>query len=268
MPFLSPQRRAAGGAAALLAPSPTPLSARLLATLLAALLSAPFCATAAAPSPQEILRQVDRYRLPLNSFEASVRIVPVQGGVEQEAGTYIVRGANHNQALVEATSVEQRGQKFLTTDSGIFFYAPRTRRAIRLTPLQTLRGKASIGDLARISFENDYEVALAETAQPGCPADSCVALALSSKNEAATYTRITLLVGRQRGQYVPLKAMLYVASGKLLKLAVFDAASGGLPPTTHYSDPQQTADETRVVFEKIRAVDFPASTFNPRSLEQ
>jgi outer membrane lipoprotein-sorting protein len=259
MPFLPPRRRAVAGAA----------TVTLLAPLLAALLAAPLCATAAAaPSPQEILRQVDRYRLPLNSFEAWVRIVPVQGGVEQEAGTYIVRGANHNQALVEATSVEQRGQKFLTTDSGIFFYAPRTRRAIRLTPLQTLRGKASIGDLARISFENDYEVALAEAAQPGCPADSCVALALRSKNEAATYTRITLLVGRQRGQFVPLRAMLYVASGKLLKLAVFDPASGGLPPTTHYSDPQQTADETRVVFEKIRAVDFPASTFNPRSLEQ
>ncbi|MBA5605176.1 outer membrane lipoprotein-sorting protein [Duganella sp. FT3S] len=233
----------------------------LLAGVLAA--SPAFSAT---PSAQEILRQVDHYRLPLDSFEAAVRIVPVQGGKEQEPGTYVVRGANRNQALVEATSVDQRGEKFLTTDGGIFFYAPRTRRAIRLTPLQTLRGKASIGDLARISFANDYDATLAET-PPGCAAD-CLALDLRSRNEAATYTRITLLVGRQHGQYVPLKAMLHVASGKLLKVAVFDAASGGLPPTTRYLDPQLPDDETRVVYEKIRSVAFPANTFNPRSLEQ
>ena len=97
-------------------------------------------ALAAVPSAQDILRQVDHYRLPLDSFEAAVRIVPVQGGKEQEPGTYVVRGANHNQALVEATSVDQRGEKFLTTDGGILFYAPLTRRAIRLTPLQTLPG--------------------------------------------------------------------------------------------------------------------------------
>ncbi|MES2114790.1 MAG: outer membrane lipoprotein-sorting protein [Pseudomonadota bacterium] len=234
-------------------------------TLLAAVLVA--CpALAAVPSAQDILRQVDHYRLPLDSFEAAVRIVPVQGGKEQEPGTYVVRGANHNQALVEATSVDQRGEKFLTTDGGIFFYAPRTRRAIRLTPLQTLRGKASIGDLARISFANDYDATLAD-APAGC-ADGCIALDLRSKNEAATYTRITLLVGRQRGQYVPLKAMLHVASGKLLKVALFDTASGGLPPTTRYLDPQLPDDETRVVYEKIKAVEFPPSTFNPRSLEQ
>ena len=220
------------------------------------------------PSAQDILRQVDRYRLPLNSFEASVRITPEQNGKEQEAGTYLIRGANHNQVLVEATSIDQRGQKFLTTDSGLFFYAPRTKRAIRLTPLQTLRGKASIGDLARISFEHDYSAVLTVLPPQSCAGNNCLALELSSKNDAATYTKITLVVSKDRGQYLPLKAMLYVASGKLLKIAKFDTASGGLPPTTHYLDPQDTSAETRVVFETITAVDFPPNTFNPRSLEQ
>lgn len=224
-------------------------------------------ALAAPPSAPEILRQVDRYRMPLDSFEAAVRIVPVQNGKEQEAGTYVIRGANHNQVLVEATSVDQRGQKYLTTDGGIFFYAPRTRRAIRLTPLQTLRGKASIGDLARISFENDYDAVLADARPASCTGD-CLALTLRSKNEAATYTRVTLLVNKLRGQYVPVKAMLYVASGKLLKVAEFDAATGGLPPLTRYFDPQLPEEETRVVYEKIKAMEFSASTFNPRSLEQ
>jgi outer membrane lipoprotein-sorting protein len=225
-------------------------------------------AAAGNPSAQDILQQVDRYRLPLNSFEASVRIIPEKNGKEQESGTYLIRGANHNQVLVEATSIDQRGQKFLTTDSGLFFYAPRTKRAIRLTPLQTLRGKAAIGDLARINFEHDYSATPTELPPQSCADDNCLALELNSKNDAATYTRITLVVTKQRDQYRPVKAMLYVASGKLLKIARFDAAGAGLPPTTHYLDPQDPSEATRVVFEKINAVEFPANTFNPRSLEQ
>jgi hypothetical protein len=108
---------------------------------------------------------------------------------------------------------------------------------------------------------------LAETPPASCTGD-CIALALSSKSEAATYTRITLQVKKQRGQYVPVKAMLYVASGKLLKVAEFDAATGGLPPVTRYFDPQLPEEETHVVYEKIKAMEFSASTFNPRSLEQ
>lgn len=237
-----------------------------IATLLT--LAVPGRMQAATPPPQEILRQVDHYRLPYASFQATVRITPLNQGQEQEAGTYVIRGANHNQALVEATSPDQRGQKFLTTDSGLFFYAPRTRRAIRLTPLQTLRGKAAIGDLARISFEHDYQASMSELPPDSCPDQSCLALTLTSKNEAATYTRITLLVSRRHGQYLPLSARLYVASGKLLKIARFEPGSAGLPPSTRYLDPQDPAQETRVVYEKIIAAEFPANTFNPRSLEQ
>lgn len=222
-------------------------------------------AHASALSAADILQQVDQYRMPVNSFEANVRI---EAGKDQEPGTYVIRGANYNQVLVEATSVDQRGQKFLTTDSGLFFYAPRTRRAIRLTPLQTLLGKANIGDLSRIRFSHDYDATLLDGEADGCPAKACVALELRSRSEASTYSKITLLAARQDGHFVPLRAMLYVASGKLLKIATFDAAKGGLPPTTRYADPQQPGEETRVVFEKLKAAEFPANMFNPRTLEQ
>lgn len=229
------------------------------------LMMAAGAAQASVPDAADILLQVDQYRMPVDSFEAKVRI---EAGKGEEPGTYVIRGANYNQVLVEATSVDQRGQKFLTTDSGLFFYAPRTRRAIRLTPLQTLLGKASIGDLSRIRFSHDYDAAVLEGGTDDCPARNCIALELRSRSEAATYAKITLLAARQDGRYVPLKAMLYVASGKLLKIATFDPAKGGLPPTTRYADPQRAGEETRVVFEKVRAAEFPANMFNPRTLEQ
>lgn len=105
-----------------------------------------------------------------NSFEASVRATPVKN--KQDQAPYLIRSASHKPVLVEATSVDQRGQKFLVTDGGLYFYAPQSKRAIRLTPLQTLRGRASIGDLARISFEHDYSATPTEVPVQTCPQDS------------------------------------------------------------------------------------------------
>lgn len=218
--------------------------------------------------PEDILRQVDRYRMPLPSFEAAIRITPFKDGQPQEPGTYLIRGAGHNQVLVEATSFDQMGQKFLTTDSGLFFYAPRTKRAIRLTPLQSLRGQASIGDIARINFDNDYIASATALPPQSCPENDCIALQLNSKNSEASYTRIVLVVRQRHGQYLPVTALLYVNSGKLLKIARFDTANGNLPPTTRYIDPSDPTTETRVVFEKLTAARFPANMFNPRTLEQ
>ncbi|MDK2123263.1 outer membrane lipoprotein-sorting protein [Parachitinimonas caeni] len=240
-------------------PSLLPLTLLLAATPL----------TQAANLPvEDILRQVDHYRMPVPSFEASVRITPLRDGKEQEPGTYLIKGGGPNQVLVEATSFDQRGQKFLTTDNGLFFYAPRTKRAIRLTPLQTLRGQASIGDIARISFASDYTASEMELPPQSCPDSPCLALQLTSKNREATYTRIELIVSRQKSRYVPIKAMLHVASGKLLKIAQFTPASGNLPPSTLYLDPQDASEQTRVEFEKLSAATFPPALFNPRSLEQ
>jgi hypothetical protein len=220
------------------------------------------------PAPDAILRSIDNYRMPFRNFEAAVRITPFKEGKAREAGTYLIRSAGYDQVLVEATSFDQAGQKFLTTQGGLFFYAPRTKRAIRLTPLQSLRGQASIGDIARISFENDYTATATEPPAQACPDADCFALELLSKNAGATYSRIVLTVSGRHGQYRPLAAMLYVASGKLLKVAHFDPAAAGLPPATRYADPRNSGEETQVVFEKIAVAQFGPAMFNPRALDR
>lgn len=230
----------------------------------------PTDAQAMAPkmSPEKILRQVDAYRMPFRSFEASIRVTPLKEGQEQPSGTYIIRGTGFAQILVEATSFDQIGQKFLTNGPDLFFYAPRTKRAIRLTPLQSLRGQASIGDIARLSFENDYSADEVPLPVSTCPNNDCVALELKSKNLGATYEKIILIVQFQKGGYRPISASLFVASGKLFKLAYFSESKNGLPPTTQYIDPQTPKDITTVEFEKISFAKFSESLFNPRGLER
>lgn len=218
-------------------------------------------------APDNILRQVDQMRFPKGGFEASIIVTPIKDGQPQEPGHYIVRSNGSNQALVEAMSSDQLGQKFLTTDSGIFFYAPRTKRAIRLTPLQTLRGQASVGDISRLHFSLDYEIE-ASSAKADCGGKICIELTLISKNEGSTYTRINLTVRRHASGYEPIRAELFVASGKLMKIVEFSPSQPGMPALARYIDAVNLRLQTTVVYETIRSAQFPSNMFNPRALEQ
>lgn len=217
--------------------------------------------------PNQIIREIDQNRLPKESFEAFVKITPIKASVEQEPGRYSVKSNGQGQVLVEALDRAQQGDKYLTTASGLFFFSPRTKRAIRLTPLQTLIGQASVGDIARISFSVDYDAVLGAPVT-SCAQPDCLVLDLASKNESSTYNRIVLLVKRSGNRYNPVGASLYLASGKLIKSVEFGTPILGLPPPARYRDAVNGGLETMVVYESVKAAKFPPNLFNPRILEQ
>lgn len=213
-----------------------------------------------------MIEQIDKQRLPHGGFEAEIVITPRINGVEQEPGRYSVKTNGTGQVLVEAKNPDQRGQKFLTTDSGVFFFAPRTKRAIRITPLQSLRGQASIGDISRLRFAADYQAEKSSTTVESCK--ECVVFELVSKNEAATYAKIQLAARQVAKLYEPVMAKLFLASGKLTKTVEFGTPEKGLPASTRYIDAINTKLETKVAYLSIKQASFPTSMFNPRSLEQ
>lgn len=221
----------------------------------------------AEPSPSEVLRQIDEHRLPAGGFEAEIIIAPFKDGEAQDPGNYVVKANGNNLVLVEAKNIDQRGQKFLTTTSGIFFYAPRTKRAIRMTPLQTLRGQASIGDISRLHFADDYDASRPEALQNRCKDEGCMVLELTSKSEAATYAKIVLMAKRGPRGYDVANADLYLASGKHAKIVKFESSRNNLPPAARYIDVINKRLETTVTYQSIKPATFPASMFNPRSLE-
>lgn len=226
-------------------------------------------AAAAEHSLERVMRDVDRQRLPDGGFEAQLLIAVFREGRVAEEGQYLIRANGSGLALVEALSADQRGQKFLTTSSGLFFFAPRTKRAIRITPLQTLRGQASIGDIARLRLSSDYEPAFNNWQTADCGSGtSCLSLTLSSRHEAATYARIELTVRATKAGYVPDVARLHLASGRLAKTVVYTPGTPGLPLTARYTDAINPQLQTTVVYESTKPARYPDSMFNPRSLEQ
>jgi hypothetical protein len=115
----------------------------------------------AQPDAAAIVRHVDELRWPgLQNAEEDLRLTNVRGKRQDE---YRYRGFIRLDmgGLIIALDGDTRGQKYLSTKNEYWLYAPRTKRAIRLTPLQAVRGQASIGDLSRLQFGADYNAAFA-----------------------------------------------------------------------------------------------------------
>jgi hypothetical protein len=114
---------------------------------------------------------------------------------------------------------------------------PNSQRPLRITPMQKLLGDASTGDIATMSWAEDYtgklvgeeacEAPASNSADASTTAGSvaqkqastCLHLSLIAARKGVTYQRIELWLGKTRHE--PVRADLYVLSDKLAKQARF-----------------------------------------------
>ena len=108
-------------------------------------------------------------------------------------------------------------------DDKFWIIMPKSRRPIRITPLQKLLGEASTGDIANMTWSEDYEGVV--KGQSELNGVRCLELDLHSIRKGTTYARIRLWV--EEKSYRPVKANLYVESGKLAKEATFSLGEIG-----------------------------------------
>lgn len=166
----------------------------------------------------DVLKKVDERRLIENlSFE--MEITSMDG--DKQIDRYTIAGfvksdLTTNKALVyfvQPSAVKDR--KMLMEGNYIWVLFPRTKNAIRLSPMQVLLGEASNGDVARTSFSTDYDVVSVTTEKRA--SQMCYRLNLKTKESAqgSTYGQIDLWVDKQT--YLPLYADFYTDSGKLMK---------------------------------------------------
>lgn len=226
-------------------------------------------ALAAEPNAAAIVGKVNSFRMPR---EGNLRIAMVlqsrKGARSDGASSYIALLRPGVGTLVQAVDGEQRGQKYLSTANGYWLYAPRTKRALRLTPLQLLRGQASIGDVSRLSYSEDYTAAFAASPRQTVNGVDCWMLTLGAKSPRSTYASITLAVNRATGS--PVRAQLNARSGRLLKTATFgpvaDISGYRVVKATTYTDGVDSSKATTVSFNSIAKAATPVGLFNPQSL--
>jgi hypothetical protein len=94
---------------------------------------------------------------------------------------------------------------------------PSSQRPLRITPMQKLLGEASTGDIASLTWAEDYDGAVAgEEVKEGVP---CLRLDITGQRKGVSYPRIVLFLAKNDRR--PIEAELYVASDKLAKQASF-----------------------------------------------
>jgi outer membrane lipoprotein-sorting protein len=245
------------------------MNTRTIIVLASLLAGAGAPALAAEPSPGAIVGKVDSLRMPK---EGNLRIGMVlesrRGSKSDGASSYVALLRVGVGTLVQAVDGEQRGQKYLSTAGGYWLYAPRTKRALRLTPLQLLRGQASIGDVSRLSYAEDYTAAFAANPRQTVNGVDCWMLTLGAKSPQSTYASIALAVNRATGS--PVRAQLKARSGRLLKTATFGPVANisgyRVVKATTYTDGVDTSKATTVMFNSIAKAATPAGLFKPQSL--
>lgn len=217
---------------------------------------------ARAQDAAEILRRVDAFRNPLDSFTVDVELTSYRGE-KSESSKVRVYAQNNDKSLVEFRSpASEKGRHLLMVRDAMWIYLPGTNRPIRISPMQRLMGDASNGDVARTNYSTDYVPQLVNDEKTEFP--GAFVLDLKARDPDLSYTRIKLWVDKEA--YRPIRAEFYVSSGKLMKRAVFkgfETLSGRSAVTTiEIQDAVRPGQRTVMQYSNLQAQKHPEKMFN------
>lgn len=164
-----------------------------------------------------LLEEADAYRLPAESLRVDIEVRVYKADALDKTRRYAVFVKPGRRSLVVFRSPSERGQKMLMLGDDYWLVLPTSQRPLRITPMQKLLGDASTGDVASMTWAEDYDGRIAgEAVIDGVP---CLKLDISGQRKGVSYPRIVLSLAKSDRR--PVHAELYVASDKLAKTASF-----------------------------------------------
>jgi hypothetical protein len=251
----------------------TPTLTRLIATTVMAL-AAQAPAHAQSQDVPTLLKAADKYRMSADNLqvETQVSVVNADGSPDKER-RYKVFAQAGRKSLVLMQSPAEKGQKVLMLGDDFWLLMPDSQRPLRITPMQKLLGDASTGDIATMSWADDYtgsvvgEERCEASVATSTSAVPCLHLSLNAARKGVTYQRIELWLGKTRHE--PLKADLYVLSDKLAKQATFVLDKPSNPTQVQemvLTDQVSNHKTTHVRYLNRKERQVPAEWLNPMFL--
>ncbi|WP_199873394.1 outer membrane lipoprotein-sorting protein [Ideonella sp. A 288] len=213
-----------------------------------------------------LLKAADRYRTGADNLqvETQVTLLRQDGSVDKER-RYTVFTQAQRKSLVLMRSPAEAGQKVLMLGDDFWLLLPGSARPMRITPSQKLLGEASTGDIATMSWADDYAGTV--VAEETCGARPCLHLSLAATRKGLSYQRIELWLGQQHHE--PIAADLYVLSDKLAKQARFTLDKPAAPTRVDEMvlvDKLGANKETRVRYLSRQTRQVPDTWLNPMFL--
>jgi hypothetical protein len=231
-------------------------------SLIVSLLLAGSAAAADVPS---LLKAADAFRLPADALKVEMQVLLYKSSALDKERRYTVYLKPGRRSLVLMQSPSEKGQKVLMLADDFWQIMPQSQRPIRITALQKLLGDASAGDIATMSWSEDYTGAVVgEQNVNGTP---CLHLALSAQRKGVSYQRVELYLAKADSR--PVKADLYVASNKLAKQATFTVEEvDGRPQVSAMTltDEIQTGRQTVIRYLKRESRAIADEFYNPMFL--
>ncbi len=164
-----------------------------------------------------LLKQADDYRLAISSGRVETEVRSFKSGALDKTRLYAVYLKPGRRSLVLFRTASERGQKMLMLGDDYWLMMPASQRPLRITAMQKLLGEASTGDIATMTWSEDYEGTV--SGEETIDGETCLKLDLLGQRKGVSYPRIVLYLAKKDRH--PVQAELYVASDKLAKLARF-----------------------------------------------
>ncbi|MBU1237573.1 MAG: outer membrane lipoprotein-sorting protein [Gammaproteobacteria bacterium] len=233
----------------------------------------------AAESVAALLKAADAFRLPAESVRVETHVELYKNDALDKERLYTVYVKPGRRSLVLMKSPSEAGQKVLMLADQFWLLMPQSQRPIRITASQKLLGEASTGDIATMTWSDDYNgVVKDEVDCPSPPADladvptpatthRCLHLDLAQARNGVTYARVELYL--DAASKAPIKADLYVGSGKRAKEAWYVARPVNGQPrimTMVLLDDIRPNRRTVIHYRSIVAKVAPDEFFNPAAL--
>ena len=164
-----------------------------------------------------LLKEADAFRLATDAARVETEVRVFRNGKPDKTRNYSVYVKPGRRSLVVFRSPSERGQKMLMLGDDFWLVLPSSQRPLRITPMQKLLGDASTGDVASLTWAEDYDGTIeGEAVAEGVP---CLKLDITGQRNGVSYPRIVLYLAKNDRR--PIQAELYVASDKLAKQASF-----------------------------------------------
>lgn len=233
----------------------------------------------AADTIASLLKIADGHRIPSESAKVDTLVELYRDNVLDKERLYTVYIKPGRRSLILMKSPSETGQKVLMLAEQFWLLMPDSQRPMRITATQKLLGEASTGDIASMTWSEDYEGSTSEETDCPTPPASipeplasnrerhCLRLDLSAAHSGVTYARVVLYL--EKGSKVPVKADLFVGSGKRAKEAWYfpKIVDGKLRIATMVLlDDIQANRRTVVRYRSMVPKAAPDEFFNPAAL--
>ena len=166
---------------------------------------------------KKLLEEADAFRVTAETIRVDTEVRVFKGEQHDKTRLYAVYTKPGRRSLVVFRAASERGQKMLMLGDDFWLVMPSSQRPLRITPMQKLLGDASTGDIASLTWAEDYDgQVVGEAVMGGVP---CLKLDIVGQRKGVSYPRIVLYLAKKDRR--PMAAELYVASDKLAKEAEF-----------------------------------------------